>query len=147
MNIQNIISGYCYNYALNSVTEAIPVIEKLYQYYPLILVSNFYGNINSVLKDFGLDSFFKTIVESAVVGVRKPDPEIFNLGVKALGLDAENVVVIGDSFSKDIAPASKLGCKTIWIKGLSWDNKEDDIKHPAIISSLDEVIPMLMSGK
>ena len=42
-----------------------------------ILVSNFYGNVNAVLRQFGLDGCFSEVIESAVVGVRKPDPEIW----------------------------------------------------------------------
>ena len=48
-----------------------------------MLVSNFYGNIQTILKDFGLYAFFDDIIESSVVGVRKPDPAIYRLGVEA----------------------------------------------------------------
>ena len=86
----------------------------------MVLVSNFYGNIESVLKTYNLDKYFKTIVESAVVGVRKPDPAIFGLGVDALGLKPEEVLVVGDSVSKDIVPARALGCATACIQGRPW---------------------------
>lgn len=65
-----------------------------------MLVSNFYGNIQTILKDFGLLDFFDEIIESSVVGVRKPDPAIYRLGVDAMGFVAKNVLVVGDSFSK-----------------------------------------------
>ena len=71
----------------------------------MVLVSNFYGNIHQVLNEFDLDGLFDSIIESAVVGVRKPDPAIFTLGVKALGMAAEDTVVVGDSYTKDIVPA------------------------------------------
>ena len=61
--------------------------------YRLVLVSNFYGNIQTILKDFGLLDFFDDIIESSVVGVRKPDPAIYRLGVDAMGFAAENVDV------------------------------------------------------
>ena len=66
----------------------MPVLKELSEKYPLVLVSNFYGNVETVLKDFGIDTYFKEIIESAVVGVSKPDPKIFSLGVEALGLPA-----------------------------------------------------------
>ena len=66
----------------------------------MVLVSNFYGNINTILDDFKL-KFFDSVIESAVVGIRKPDPRIFQLGVDALKMPAERTVVIGDSYSKD----------------------------------------------
>lgn len=73
--------------------------------------------METVLKDFGIDGYFKKIIESAVVGVRKPDPKIFTLGVEALGFKPEEVLVFGDSYSKDIIPAEKAGCQVMWIKG------------------------------
>jgi len=65
-------------------SESRKVLTSLKKRYPLVLVSNFYGNIDVVLQEFGLDGIFDGIVESAVVGIRKPNPEIFKLGVKAL---------------------------------------------------------------
>lgn len=53
-----------------------------------------------MLKDFGLRHYFREIVESAVVGVRKPDPRIFELGCEALGLPPAEVLVVGDSLKK-----------------------------------------------
>ena len=55
------------------------VLLTLKQDYPLVLVSNFYGNIHTVLQEFGLDTLFCDVIESAVVGIRKPDPRIPNL--------------------------------------------------------------------
>ena len=78
------IAGYCYNAAKSCVEEARPILEQLSAKYPMVLVSNFYGNVEAVLGDFDINKYFIEMVESAVVGVRKPDPEIFRLGVKAL---------------------------------------------------------------
>lgn len=133
------LAKLCYQAAKSQVEKAIPVLEDISKRYPLVLVSNFYGNIETVLQDFGLKKFFPEIIESAVVGVRKPDPEIFNLGVKKLGLKPEEVLVVGDSYKKDILPAEKLGCKTIWIKGKGWTEEEDLQTHPNIIHDLTEL--------
>ena len=116
------------------------VLLQLKDRYPLVLVSNFYGNIATVLKEFHLDGIFQTIIESAVVGIRKPDPRIFTLGVEALGLHPEEVVVVGDSIDKDIIPARKAGCQTIWFKGEGWtDDPVDESIPDRIITSLDEI--------
>jgi len=119
------ITGNCYNFAKKMTAESRKIIEKLHEHYPLVLVSNFYGNIEAVLEDFGIREFFGKIIESAVVKVRKPDPAIFRLGVSELGLNPEEVIVIGDSYSKDIVPAKACGCQTIWIKGKGWEKKEE----------------------
>jgi FMN phosphatase YigB (HAD superfamily) len=130
------ISNQCYNFARSISEKAKPVIAALSTRYPLILVSNFYGNIREILRDFELIQYFDEIIESAIVGVRKPDPAIFALGIKTLGLSPEEVVVIGDAYSKDIVPAKKIGCHTIWLKGIGWDDKkETDIASADVIMS------------
>jgi putative hydrolase of the HAD superfamily len=120
------ISNQSYNFVAVVLKNAKPVLKKLASRYPLVLVSNFYGNIGAVLKDFELDVYFSEWFESAVVGIRKPDPELFMLGVKALQLTPEEVVVIGDSYEKDILPAQSIGCRTIWLKGAGWNEKTGD---------------------
>ena len=134
------ISAICNESAESHVKAAQPVLEKLSEKYPLVLVSNFYGNISTVLETYGVKNYFKKIVESAVVGVRKPDPEIFKLGVKALGLPAGECLVVGDSYRKDIEPALKAGCKAVWIKGPGWSGEEDAQQYDFTIKNLGELI-------
>ncbi len=126
---------------LDLLQENKQVLEHLKQAgYPMVLVSNFYGNINQVLKDAEIDGYFKEVIESAVVGVRKPNPAIFALGVCALNLPASQVLVVGDTYGKDIIPAHKLGCHTLWIKGLQWEEKQVDESIPdGIIRKLSEM--------
>jgi putative hydrolase of the HAD superfamily len=133
------IADWCYAYAQMAVSMALPTIRKLSEKYPLVLVSNFYGNMEAVLKDFHLAGFFNAVVESSVAGVRKPDPEIFRLGVEALGLTAGETVVIGDSYDKDVAPASAIGCQTIWLKRSGWNEYKGDETADSIISDFAEL--------
>lgn len=136
------IADYCYAQARGWVEKARPVLTGLARRFPLVLVSNFYGNIQAVLDDFRLSGFFSEVIESAVVGVRKPDPEIFAMGCRAMSLDAEQVLVVGDSLRKDIEPAETLGCQVLWLKGKGWTPEEDAMLHPGIIASLDEVLAL-----
>jgi len=117
------------------------VLLRLKEQYPMVLVSNFYGNIQTVLSEFGLDGVFSQIIESAVVGVRKPDPRIFSLGVEALGLKPDEVVVVGDSIDKDIVPARQAGCHTVWFRGEGWtDDPVDESIPDRIITDLRELL-------
>lgn len=138
------VADICYHSARSKVQEAVPVLEALSKKYKLELVSNFYGNIRTVLEDFGISKFFPKIVESAVVGVRKPDPKIFSLGVEDLELKPEEVVVVGDSYRKDIEPAIKLGCKAIWIKGKGWTAEEDAQTFPNTITDIRQLETLLL---
>lgn len=137
------VADYCDGYARQCVEEARPVLEYLHKKYPMMLVSNFYGNVDEVLRGYGLRGYFKGIIESAVVGIRKPDPAIYRLGIVALGLEPENVLVVGDSLTKDIAPARSLGAQTAWIKGRGWTPAEDAAADPAQIPALDALTRLL----
>lgn len=133
------IADYCYRQAKNAIEEARPTLEFVGRRVPMVLVSNFYGNIETVLADFDLLKYFPKIIESAVVGIRKPDPRIFRLGVDALGLPPKEILVVGDSLKKDILPAESIGCRTAWLKGKGWTAEEDAATHPSMIRKLNEI--------
>lgn len=134
------IAQGAYEVALSMTQLAQKVLQRLKTRYKLVLVSNFYGNIHTILEDFGLLCYFEQVVESSVVGVRKPNPAIFSLGVEALDMPAEQVVVVGDSYSKDMQPAHAVGCKTVWLKGVGWSDEQVDETLPdAIITDLAEL--------
>ncbi len=142
------IADYCYGAARNAIEDARPTLAALAARYPMVLVSNFYGNIDYVIADFGLSRYFRTVIESAVVGVRKPNPAIFELGVKALAefvgeppLKPAEVLVVGDSLTKDILPAESIGCRTAWLKGKGWTDADDAVVRPDIIPSLAALLP------
>ena len=122
-------------------TRSRNVLLQLHERFPMVLVSNFYGNIATVLREFSLDGIFQQVVESAVVGIRKPDSRIFTLGVEALDLDPSDVVVVGDSIDKDIIPARQAGCHTMWFKGEGWTSDPvDESAADRIITNLTELL-------
>ena len=130
-NYLQLVLADLYQHTCEETARSIEVLLKLKERYPMVLVSNFYGNIQTVLREFGLDGIFSKIIESAVVGIRKPDPRIFTLGVEALGLKPEEVIVVGDSIDKDIIPARDAGCHTVWFKGEGWT--DDPVDETPII--------------
>lgn len=115
-----------------NVEKNLETLKKLKQHYQLALVSNYYGNIEKVLEELNLLHHFSVIVESQKKGVRKPNPEIFQIALKEMGLSSEEVWVVGDSYKNDILPAQFCGCKTLWI------NPEKEISNE-VINSLQEV--------
>lgn len=134
------IADYCDSYARHHIDIARPVLEHLSSHYPLVLVTNFYGNIETILRAYRLP-YFRQVVESSVVGIRKPDVRLWQLGIDAVGCQPCETVVIGDSYRKDILPAHTLGCHTVWLKGEGWTENEDyDPTVPdAIITALPEL--------
>lgn len=139
------VARLCYEKVLLTLRTTCGIVEELSRNYPLVLVTNFYGNMPVVLKEFSLDRFFPTIIESSVVGLRKPDPQLFALGVQATGLAPEEILVVGDSYRKDIHPARTLGCKAVWLKKVCWADEPiiPGAEPTAIIESLGE-LPQLL---
>lgn len=138
------VADSCYEYVLDILKVTHPVIESLSKRYKLVLVSNFYGNIQTILKDFGLFTYFDDIIESSVVGVRKPDPAIYKMGVDVMGIEAQQVLVVGDSFSKDMVPAKKVGCRVAWLKGEGWGGEVIDESLPDVIITDLAQLPALL---
>ncbi|MCH5218245.1 MAG: HAD hydrolase-like protein [Muribaculaceae bacterium] len=140
------IAAICNAEAKRHVEAAAPVLDALSPRFPLVLVSNFYGNIDTVLQAFGVRKYFHKVVESAVVGVRKPDPKIFSLGVEALGLQDASphaALVVGDSYTKDVVPALEAGCRALWLKGPGWSDAEDAQPYPYVIQNLEILTKIL----
>ena len=124
------------------------VLLKLRETATLALVSNFYGNLDTVLQEFHLDNIFDVVVESAAVGIRKPDPAIYRLALELIEERGERreergeaVTVIGDSMKNDIQPAKELGLYTIQISGEPWDNiNTTGINADRVITNLKELL-------
>lgn len=133
------IAEACYADTSKTILRSSEILNDLKAYYPMILVSNFYGNLRTVLEEFELTGFFHQVIESAGTGIRKPDPAIYESGIKALGLRPEETAIIGDSYKNDIHPANLLGCPSIWLKGKGWDDKDEAIEHPCIIKDFSEL--------
>jgi FMN phosphatase YigB (HAD superfamily) len=139
------IAQECNDFAKETIAKAVPVLAQLAAEYPLVMVSNFYGNLNTVLKDFGIARFFQHVIESAVVGVRKPDAKIYRLGIDALQLQPAECLVIGDSFGKDIVPAKQCGCIAMWLNAKGWEEDrhtiaKDGYKADIEIKDFSEVL-------
>ena len=139
------IAESCYKNTTQTIRHASEILYTLVARYPMILVSNFYGNLRTVLNEFGLTKYFIEVIESAEVGLRKPDPAIYRLSIEKFGLRPGEVVIIGDSYKNDIKPANTLGCPSIWLKGKGWDDKDEAIEHPFIIKDFSELKDLLLS--
>lgn len=140
------VAEACDVHVRSCMKQTRKLLDTLSAHYPLVLVSNFYGNIHAVLRSYGIGSYFSEVIESAMVGIRKPDPRIFALGVEALGFRPEEVLVVGDSYSKDIVPAHSLGCHTVWLKGQGWTTDNEDPDCPAadaVIGDIAELLPTI----
>jgi putative hydrolase of the HAD superfamily len=74
---------------------------------------------------------------SAIVGIEKPDPKIFQLALSELGSEPACTVHIGNRLDTDVLPAQSLGMRTVWIlRGEANPSpNDDDLKRPDIVLS------------
>jgi HAD superfamily hydrolase (TIGR01549 family) len=68
-----------------------------------------------ILRKVGLIDYFETIVTSAFVGIRKPDPGIFLYALMQLDLDPRDSVIVGDSERHDVWGGLITGMKTVLV--------------------------------
>jgi HAD superfamily hydrolase (TIGR01549 family) len=93
--------------------------------FKLGVVSNGCGNVAKLCSDFGYTPYLSTVVDSRCVGLSKPDPAIFFHAAEELGAEPTAVLMVGDSFERDIRPAKQTGMKTAWLAGAQAGNCPD----------------------
>ena len=94
--------------------DAKPLLDDLVdREFRLGIISNATDLVRKVLDNLRFTKYFETIVVSAEVGVRKPDPRIFQIGVDSLKVMPNRAIYIGDRFAIDVQGASKAGLNAI----------------------------------
>jgi putative hydrolase of the HAD superfamily len=93
------------------------LLERLRARYRLGIVSNFYGNLDTVCHNVEILPLFGVIVDSEQVGCSKPDPRIFLTALERLGVTPADATFVGDSAVRDMAGARALGMRHIWLTG------------------------------
>lgn len=76
---------------------------------PVAVVSNIGWDLRTVFKHFGVDQLIVGYVLSYEVGVKKPDPGIFEIACELVGLAPAEVLMVGDSLAAD-GGATAIGC-------------------------------------
>jgi len=98
--------------------------------YAVGLVSNTgrtWGRYLRRLQDrLGIGKYFGVRVFSDEVGLRKPDPRIFEAALSGLGLPRDRVVHVGDEVMADIAGAKATGMRAVWFNTGFWRDAKTD---------------------
>lgn len=122
--------------------ETASVLERLRaRRYYLGVISNSIGTIGEQLARVGLAQYFENIIDSANVGVEKPNPEIFRLALERPGVEPREALFIGDTCATDIGGAEAAGLGGILIDRVG---AYPDAPCPRI-TSLDQLEGILAS--
>ena len=87
------------------------------------------------------------ILVSGDLGIRKPDPRIFEQALDLTDTEPSESVMIGDSLHTDIAGAAAVGIGTIWINRHGYSLEEASHRPDAIISHPAEAALLIEKAK
>lgn len=122
--LERIGSGFI-DQSSRGLAESREVLSILASRFRLGVISNFYGNLDRILADAGMRNLFATVIDSARLGVFKPERGIFEAALEALAIQPAQAAMIGDSLDKDCIPARSLGMKTVWMRPVPGGSVDD----------------------
>jgi putative hydrolase of the HAD superfamily len=121
------------------------LLEALRPRYRLGVVSNFddTGAAYDILLRHGITRHLDTIIVSEALGLRKPHPALLRAGMRGLGLDATDVLFVGDTFAEDVLGARAAGVDAAWIDAAGRGVPETQDPPRWVIRTLPEIATLL----
>ena len=100
-----------FNHLFDGTTE---ILEYLAPKYELHIITNGFKEVQQgKLNNANINHYFKTVTNSEMVGVKKPNPKIFNHALTLAKANVENSIMIGDNLEADILGALDFGIDAI----------------------------------
>lgn len=93
--------------------DVTPVVKALQGTYRLGLLSNTQSFDLDFLRRDGLEALLDEICLSCDCGFLKPQPEIFRLAARMMGLPEEQILMVGDNPVDDLDGARRAGMRAI----------------------------------
>jgi putative hydrolase of the HAD superfamily len=93
---------------------AIEILDYLLPKYNLHIITNGFAEVQyKKINNSGLSSYFKTVTNSEMAGVKKPHRNIFEFALSLAKTNKENAIMIGDCIDADVNGAIDYGMKAI----------------------------------
>lgn len=100
-----------YNHLFDNTVE---ILEYLNPKYNLHIITNGFKEVqHGKLQKAKIDHYFKTVTNSEMVGVKKPNPKIFHHALQIANAVPEQSIMIGDNYEADILGALNIGLDAI----------------------------------
>jgi len=101
-----------YNQLFEGTTEILHYLKPKYN---LHIITNGFKEIQQTkLEKSGIANFFKTVITSESVGVKKPNPKVFHYALETTNAKTYQSLMIGDNLEADIYGAKNVGIKTLF---------------------------------
>ena len=125
---------------LSSFTHVLPgtfqILNYLRKYYRLHIITNGFSETQEKkMKNANISGYFDVVVNSEMAGVKKPNPQIFELALKMAKVEPKSALMIGDNLEADILGALQVGLSAIHLNSEGNDPHDFSI----IIHHLDEI--------
>jgi putative hydrolase of the HAD superfamily len=141
------------NAHLRLFPDAIPVLNALKPRYPLGLITNGPADVQrQEIATLGIESYFANIYIEGEMGEGKPRRSVFSRAAAAVGCEPHELLMVGNSFGHDVAPALEYGWHAIWVRRASdippsatrmEEMPEGAAQPDAIIQHLSELLGLL----
>ncbi|GAA4948826.1 YjjG family noncanonical pyrimidine nucleotidase [Algibacter agarivorans] len=91
------------------------ILDYLSVNYNLHIITNGFEEVqHKKLTKSKINQYFKTVTNSEMVGVKKPNPKIFNFALELANVNVNQSIMIGDSYEADILGAKNIGMDVIF---------------------------------
>ena len=82
-------------------------------------------DVVSLWEETDFHGLFDAEVFSAAVGLRKPDPEIYRIALEKLGVEAEDVMFVGDGANDELGGAERVGMTAVGVESPTGELPDD----------------------
>lgn len=113
---------------------------------PLAIVSNNDGSAQPSMVEYGVCQVgpgplpeVAVVIDSAVIGISKPDPAIMEPALEALGVERQRALYVGDTVHADVAAATAAGMQVVQLDPFDNHTQYDHSR----IKDLAELVDLL----
>jgi len=141
-----------FDYSVRSMvprSDAIETLSRLkYEGCKTGLISDCSAEVPAIWNETPLAPLVDVAIFSCLVGMKKPDPRIYQLTADQLGIKPQNCLYIGDGSSQELTGASQVGMHAVLLR-LPDDEDADAHRidseewHGPVISSLREILTLV----
>ena len=122
-----------FNYLFDGTIE---ILEYLNEKYCLHIITNGFHEVQEgKMKNSGIKKYFKTITNSEMAGVKKPNPKIFEYALSKANVEKHHSIMIGDCIDADVNGALNFGIDAIHFN-------ENKIEIPNHIKQVNHLIEL-----
>lgn len=122
-------------------SDAATTLPALSECCQLGIISNAWPYLESLLRLLGLWPYFESVTISAQVGLKKPNPAIYELALRTLGIPADKAIFV-DDIPRNVLAAERVGFRGLWLVRTARRDFSPAFEHLQQITSLWEIVPI-----